>query len=1611
MPLLMTSPCRPPTAAPASAAPARRQRCCRRARRASGAVRAPLQSLTRHELFDGVVLLAILVNCVCLAMYDPLNEDDATLEGIQYGLLILFTAEMGLKLAADGVVGYLENPWNLLDGLVVAAGWMETALSAVSLSGLRALRALRPLRTIDALPGIKMLVVTLLNSVPLLADVLVLLCFLFLIFGAVGLQLFAGELRGVCMADDGMGGLAPLADEYRSCGLSGSLGRTCPEGSTCVDSGVNINLDRSSFDNFAWSCLLIFQVVTLSGWHVLLFHTADGGGGFLAYIYYILLVLIGAYFTIQLLVAVISAKFSQAAAFARLQKQRARELGDDDEEDTRLVARVGRQASQMASAAKTAYCGPLVTLVSWEPPWMPFWRRVIDHDWFGHVVLFFILANTLTMSIEHYGMNHELEEVLDVCNLVFTIVFLVEMAAKFLGLGIIGYWKDSFNVLDGVVNIMSVVELAASGANVSALRTLRLLRVLRSLKVLNRYPDLKRLTVTALKAFASLGDFSMLVALFTFVFCVLGMQMFGGNDVVKELQPRRTFDSFGYSLLTLFETLTTSGWDDAMRATMEGTSDGACVFWVCWIVLGNFILLSLFLAILIDNLANEEGEAEEADTDEAECVRSNPLFKRCSANVVQSVLGRSAKLTLKPGATVIRKGAHEDDRACVFVVGGSVTRVKEGDEVVNFAPGASFGEAAIAQPDYHWPSDFVAGESGATVYKLHRLKFKKVLQDHPACFGHFSPIMKRVCQRIQRSNLSEFAGAVEDMADWLVQLGDDTYIDENVVAHCENKEARERKNGPSDFQSASSAALAELNMFASVAEEDEEPATPLQTKEGGSLALRLVSFNASTPKREGDTGEGGELEGAEQGELLSVRSIGSDASGTTQDIPVLSDSESTRKRFASESMVGAAAFETELAVEEEEEKEKPPAYTLHRALYCLPPQHPLRLSLIAVTSSSKFEAFIMFLIAVSSVFLALDEPNLDEDGNLYAMLRAADVVFTIAFLVEMLLKIGAQGFALHEGAYVRSGWNCLDMFIVITSLPGLAGDDSLTILRTFRLVRVLRPLRAVSRIKGLQIVVEGLIRSIPAVSNVLVFGLFINFIFGILAVQLFGGKLYYCSEGSIVSNREECVGFFSVTSEVYELRQWRNRTFHFDSLLDAMLTLFMVSTLDSWTNTMWACMDSRGEGKEPSENHQPAFALFFVIYVVVSVFFWVNLLVSVVVDFYTRASKDLGENLFETAEQQEWKSALQLKSRVKGDLVKLYNLPKSGPRHHARKFVMHPKFEFFIMGCIAINALVMITYHDGQGSGWDSLQEVCGHLFVWLFAAEAAAKLFALFPRCYFADSWNVFDFVVVVVSFVTTYVVAGGGLSVLRILRLGRFFKIVKSVRGLRAIFNTLVLSLPSIVNVGSLLCLMLFMFAVLGMNLFNGVDQVPGSGIDANMNFETFGNSLITIVTVFTGATVYGAVEATYKECDAPLTCEFVANQGFECSDGVAYPALPAVDLSKESCETNPLSPFYFISFFCLGGYIMLNVIIAVVLESFVDAALDEGLLGTSTIFETVRRKMLLDAFLRSMRTKITQYRALKLRKGDTVNFRVEYERAKTGKGSMKSESERLFNVGVGS
>ena len=164
--------------------------------------------------------------------------------------------------------------------------------------------------------------------------------------------------------------------------------------------------------------------------------------------------------------------------------------------------------------------------------------------------------------------------------------------------------------------------------------------------------------------------------------------------------------------------------------------------------------------------------------------------------------------------------------------------------------------------------------------------------------------------------------------------------------------------------------------------------------------------------------------------------------------------------------------------------------------------------------------------------------------------------------------------------------------------------------------------------------------------------------------------------------------------------------------------------------------------------------------------------------------------------------------------------------------------------CHFFSQVAMMCDHFQQNEAWTFALDNLNLSFIVIFTAEMLLKMFAL-RHHYFAEPWNLFDFVVVMLSLaglflsdlIEKYFVSPTLLRVVRVAKVGRVLRLIKGAKGIRTLLFSLVMAFPALINICLLLFLIMFIFAVFGMSLFKNVKIRPG--FDDVHNFQTFGKT----------------------------------------------------------------------------------------------------------------------------------------------------------------------------
>ncbi|CAH1103425.1 unnamed protein product [Psylliodes chrysocephalus] len=591
---------------------------------------------------------------------------------------------------------------------------------------------------------------------------------------------------------------------------------------------------------------------------------------------------------------------------------------------------------------------------------------------------------------------------------------------------------------------------------------------------------------------------------------------------------------------------------------------------------------------------------------------------------------------------------------------------------------------------------------------------------------------------------------------------------------------------------------------------------------------------------------------------------------------------------------------------------------------------------------SYFSNMILVCIMVSSALLAVEDP-IDSESETNKVLSTFDVFFTIIFSIELMLKTIAYGCILHDGAFLRSAFNMLDLLVVCVSLVSIYNSQgAMNVVKILRVLRVLRPLRAINRAKGLKHVVQCVIVAVKTIGNIVLVTCLLQFMFAVIGVQLFKGKLSHCTDRSKMT-AEDCNGTYlvyengDINRPSMKERRWDPNRFHFDNVLKAMLTLFTVSTFEGWPALLYVSIDSNEENKGPIHNSRPIVAAYYIVYIIIIAFFMVNIFVGFVIVTF----QNEGEQEYKNCElDKNQRNCIEFALKAKP--IRRY-IPKHRIQYKVWWFVTSRPFEYAIFTLILTNTITlgMKFYHKPEEYlTYEKVLDYLNMIFTAVFAMEFVFKLAAFRVKNYFGDAWNVFDFIIVLGSFVDiVYQDVNPGLkfqlsgNFFRLFRVMRLIKLLNRGEGIRTLLWTFLKSFQALPYVALLIVMLFFIYAVIGMQMFGKIesnDLGSSSSITRNNNFGTFFQAVLVLFRSATGESwqeiMMDCADTPAAKCHSNV--KKVANN---CGSVVAYP--------------------FFISFYVLCSFLIINLFVAVIMDNFDYLTRDWSILGPHHLDEFIR------------------------------------------------------------
>uniref|UniRef100_A0A3P8T729 Sodium channel protein n=1 Tax=Amphiprion percula TaxID=161767 RepID=A0A3P8T729_AMPPE len=873
-----------------------------------------------------------------------------------------------------------------------------------------------------------------------------------------------------------------------------------------------------------------------------------------------------------------------------------------------------------------------------------------------------IVLNTLFMAMEHYPMTPHFEEVLSVGNLVFTGIFAGEMFAKLIAMDPYYYFQEGWNCFDGFIVTLSLVELGL--ADVEGLSVLRSFRLLRVFKLAKSWPTLNMLIKIIGNSVGALGNLTLVLAIIVFIFAVVGMQLFGKSykDCVCKIArdcelPRWHMNDFFHSFLIVFRVLC-GEWIETMWDCMEVAGQSMClIVFMMVMVIGNLVVLNLFLALLLssfsaDNLAATDDDGEPNN------------LQLAVARIKLGIAWLKANIRVFV-ATVLKKQPIEDEQKPLdemyeqklnYIANHTVDINRELDYPKNgngttSGIGSSVGKYMIDE-DYmsfiHNPNltvcvPIAVGESDFENLNTEDFSSEsdvensKDLDDTSSSEGSTIDIKPDVEEVAVVEVVEEY---LDPEACWTDECVAKYKCCDVPITHGWGKHWWFlRKTCYLIVEHNCSGALAFEDVYIEqrktvriILEYADRVFTYIFILEMFTLACCLATYKtlrALRPLRALSRFEG--MRATFKG-WMDIMYAAID-SRKVEDQPVYEDNLYMYIYFVIFIIFGS--FFTlnlfigflslyfggqDIFMTEEQKK----YYNAMKKLGSKKPQKPIprpqnniQGMVFDFVTQQVFDISIMILICLNMVTMMVETDDQSEETEV--VLYWVNFFFIVIFTGEFLLKL----FALRH-YYFTNGWNIFDVVVVILSIVGMFLADliekyfvSPTLFRVIRLARIGRILRLIKGAKGIRTLLFALMMSLPALFNIGLLLFLVMFIFSIFGMSNFG----YVKHGAGIDDM-----------------------YNFETFGNSMIILFMITTSAGWDGLLLPILNYPPDCDPFLENAgtpatgdcgNPSVGIFFfVMYIIISFLIVVNMYIAIILENFSVATEEsadpLSEDDFET---------------------------------------------------------------------------------------------------------------------------------------------------------------------------------------------------------------------------------------------------------------------------------------------------------------------------------------------------------------------------------------------
>uniref|UniRef100_A0A7N8Y0T7 Sodium channel protein n=1 Tax=Mastacembelus armatus TaxID=205130 RepID=A0A7N8Y0T7_9TELE len=586
--------------------------------------------IVEHDWFETFIIFMILLSSGALAFEDIHIERRRTikiiLEFADKVFTYIFVIEMFLKWVAYGFKTYFTNAWCWLDFFIVdislislAANWMGYS-DLGPIKSLRTLRALRPLRALSRFEGMRVVVNALIGAIPSIFNVLLVCLIFWLIFSIMGVNLFAGKFyRCINTTTEELFSVTEVNNKSDCL----AIGEATQEARW-----VNVKVN---YDHVGKGYLSLLQVATFKGWMDIMYAAVDSREveeqpsyevNLYMYMYFVIFIIFGSFFTLNLFIGVIIDNFNQ-------QKKK-----------------ISNKDIFMTEEQKKYY-EAMKKLGSKKPP-KPIPRPTnriqgmvfdfISQQFFDIFIMVLICLNMVSMMVETDNQSAEKEDFLFKLNVAFIVVFTGECMLKLFALRQY-FFTNGWNIFDFVVVILSIAGTMLSDliekyfVSPTLFRVIRLARIGRILRLIKGAKGIRTLLFALMMSLPALFNIGLLLFLIMFIFSIFGMSNFAYVKKEAGIDDIFNFETFGGSIICLFQITTSAGWDGLLLPMLNreppdcdpnfenpGTDvKGNCgspgigmVFFCSYIIISFLVVVNMYIAIILENFNVAQEESSDA---------------------------------------------------------------------------------------------------------------------------------------------------------------------------------------------------------------------------------------------------------------------------------------------------------------------------------------------------------------------------------------------------------------------------------------------------------------------------------------------------------------------------------------------------------------------------------------------------------------------------------------------------------------------------------------------------------------------------------------------------------------------------------------------------------------------------------------------------------------------------------------------------------------------------------------------------------------------------------------------------------------------------------------